>query len=202
MFIQRFGRTKAINRTALSKFADSVKEAYATSFDKTTKSLLQLLDALVEKVSVDYADLIPEDKYLLLIDIFENRQLKQSMEYVNSQVILSTVHGAKGLEWDHVMVCDVEQWVFTFACKNCPNKYSKGSACRLPNPIPRTLAESLLDDFCVFYVALTRARKQAYISASRERFNASGTRYDSGKICCFALVNGVKLVDASSANTT
>ena len=202
LFIQRFGRTKAINKAALVKFADSVKEAYDTSLDKTTKSLLQLLDALVEKVSVDYADLVPEDKYLLLMDIFENRQLKQSMEYVNSQVILSTVHGAKGLEWDHVMVCDVEQWVFTFACKNCPNKYSKGSACRLPNPIPHAFAESLLDDFCVFYVALTRARKQAYISASKERFNASGARYDSGKICCFALVNGIKLVDASPASTT
>jgi len=87
-----------INKAALIKFADSVKEAYATSLDKTTKSLLQLLDALVEKVSIDYADLIPEDKYLLLMDIFENRQLKQSMEYVDSQVILSTVHGAKGLE--------------------------------------------------------------------------------------------------------
>ena len=202
LFIQRFGRTKAINKAALVKFADSVKEAYDTSLDKTTKSLLQLLDALVEKVSVDYADLVPEDKYLLLMDIFENRQLKQSMEYVNSQVILSTVHGAKGLEWDHVMVCDVEQWVFTFACKNCPNKYSKGSACRLPNPIPHAFAESLLEDFCVFYVALTRARKQAYISASKERFNASGARYDSGKICCFALVNGIKLVDASPASTT
>lgn len=202
LFIQRFGRTKSINKTALVKFADSVKEAYATSLDKTTRSLLQLLDALVEKISVDYADLVPEDKYLLLMDIFGNRQLKQSMEYVNSQVILSTVHGAKGLEWDHVIVCDVEQWVFTFACKNCPNKYSKGSACRLPNPIPRAFSESLLDDFCVFYVALTRAKKQAYISASKERFNASGTRYNSGKICCFALVNGIKLIDASPASTT
>lgn len=202
LFIQRFGRTKAINKTALVKFADSVKEAYATSLDKTTRSLLQLLDALVEKISVDYADLVPEDKYLLLMDIFGNRQLKQSMEYVNSQVILSTVHGAKGLEWDHVIVCDVEQWVFTFACKNCPNKYSKGPACRLPNPIPRAFSESLLDDFYVFYVALTRAKKQAYISASKERFNASGTRYNSGKICCFALVNGIKLIDASPASTT
>ena len=201
LFIQRFGRTKTINKAALIKFADSVKEAYATSLDKTTKSLLQLLDALVEKVSIDYADLIPEDKYLLLMDIFENRQLKQSMEDVDSQVILSTVHGAKGLEWDHVMVCDVEQWVFTFVCKNCPNKYSNGSACRLPNPIPHALAESLLDDFCVFYVALTRARKQVYISASKERFNASGVRYNTGKICCFALANGIKLVDASSPDT-
>lgn len=201
LFIQRFGRTKRINKAALIKFADSVKEVYATSLDKTTKSLLQLLDALVEKVSVDYADLIPEDKYLLLMDIFENRQLKQSMEYVNSQVILSTVHGAKGLEWDHVMVCDVEQWVFTFACQNCPSKYSSGSTCKLPNPIPHAFAESLLDDFCVFYVALTRAKKQAYISASKERFNASGARYDSGKICCFALVNGIALVNPSPTDT-
>ena len=57
-------------------------------------------------------DLLPEDKYTLLLDIFENRQLKQAMEYVESQVILSTVHGAKGLEWDYVILGDIERWVF------------------------------------------------------------------------------------------
>ena len=74
----------------------SVRTAYAASTGKTVDSLLKLLDALVEKVSIDYADLVPEDKYTLLLDIFENRQLKQAMEYVDSRVILSTVHGAKG----------------------------------------------------------------------------------------------------------
>ena len=32
------------------------------------------------------------------------------MEYVDSQVILSTIHGAKGLEWDYVFIIDLEIW--------------------------------------------------------------------------------------------
>jgi hypothetical protein len=34
---------------------------------------------LIEKVAVDYAELQAEDKYDLMIDIFENRQLKQAV---------------------------------------------------------------------------------------------------------------------------
>lgn len=138
MFVRRFGKSKAINKKALAAFSDSVKTAYAASTDKTVDSLLKLLDALVEKASIDYADLVPEDKYTLLLDIFENRQLKQAMEYVDSRVILSIVHGAKGLEWDYVIVCDVEQWVFTFICRDCPSKSTPGGACcRLPQNIPQ-----------------------------------------------------------------
>jgi DNA helicase-2/ATP-dependent DNA helicase PcrA len=152
----------------------------------------------VEKVSIDYADLDPEDKYTLLLDIFENCQLKQAMEYVDSQVILSTVQGAKGLEWDYVIICDVEQWVFTFICRDCPSKSTQnGFLCKLPQEIPEQMIGTLLDDLCVFYVALTRAKKQAFISASGERYNAKGQQFTGGKVCCFSLVNGVKLIDAS-----
>ena len=198
MFIRRFGKSKAINKKILAAFSDRVRTAYAASTGKTVDSLLKLLDALVEKVSIDYADLVPEDKYTLLLDIFENRQLKQAMEYVDSRVILSTVHGAKGLEWDYVVVCDVERWVFTFICRGCPSKSTQGGArCRLPQNIPTQMVEPLLDDLCVFYVALTRAKKQVFISASGERYNARGRQFTGGKICCFALVNGVRLINAS-----
>lgn len=196
MFISRFGKSKAINKKALVAFSNSVKNAYAESTGKTINSLLKLLDALIEKVSIDYADLVPEDKYILLLDIFENHQLKQAMEYVDSRVILSTVHGAKGLEWDYVVVCDVEQWVFTFICKDCPSKLTQvGDSCRLPQNIVSQMVEPLLNDLCVFYVALTRAKKQAFISASKERYNASGRQFTGGKICCFALINGINLVN-------
>ncbi|RPF47683.1 DNA helicase-2/ATP-dependent DNA helicase PcrA [Hydrogenoanaerobacterium saccharovorans] len=199
MFIRRFGKSKSINKKALRTFSDSVKTAYAASTDKTVDSLLWLLDALVEKVAVDYADLVPEDKYTLLLDIFENRQLKQAMEYVDSQVIISTIHGAKGLEWDFVIICDVEQWVFTFTCRDCPSKLTQNSpVCRLPQKVPTQMVGTLLDDLCVFYVALTRARRQAFISASGERYNARGQKFTGGKICCFALVNGVTLINAAT----
>ena len=194
IFIKRFSKFKSVNKRNLIAFSDSVKSEYATSSGKTVDSLLQLLDALVEKVTVDYADIPPEDKYNLLLDIFENRQLKQAMEYVKSPVILSTVHGSKGLEWDYVFVADVEKRVFTFACRNCPNFISHDFACRLNFDIPEALIKTLIDDFCVFYVAMTRAKKQAFISASREWFNAQGKKFTDGQICCFALVNGVELV--------
>ncbi|ACL18706.1 UvrD/REP helicase [Desulfitobacterium hafniense DCB-2] len=196
MFIKRFGKSKNINKKALTAFSDRVKTAYASATGKTVDSLLRLLDALVEKVSIDYSDLLADDKYNLLLDIFENRQLKQAMEYVDSQVILSTVHGAKGLEWDYVVLCDVEQWVFTFLCRDCPSLRASGNstACRLPQSIPDQMLNPLLDDLCVFYVGLTRARKQAFISASGERFNARGQRFTNGKVCCLALVQGVKLL--------
>ena len=119
MFIKQFGKTKNISKKALSYFVERIKEKYCSIMTKTVNSLLKLLAALVEKVYIDYSDLSPEDKYTLLLDIFENKQLKQAIEYVDSQVILSTIHGAKGLEWDYVILPDVEQWVFTFVCYNC-----------------------------------------------------------------------------------
>ena len=198
LYVDCIAKSKVINKKALLAFSNSVKTAYAAMPGKTIDSLLKLLDALMKKVSVDYSDLAPEDKYTLLLDIFENRQLKQAMEYVDSRVILSTVHGAKGLEWDYVIVCDVEQWVFTFICRDCPSKLMQnGARCKLPNDIPTQMVGPLLDDLCVFYVALTRAKRQAFISASGERYNARGQRYTGGKVCCFALVDGVKLINAA-----
>ena len=201
LFIQRFGKQKYINKKSLTSFSDSVNNFYESSKDKTIASLLLLLAALVEKVSIDYAELQSEDKYNLMIDIFENRQLKQAMEYVDSQVILSTVHGAKGLEWDYVILPDVEQWVYTFACRDCqnPNKNANDKDwCKLPQPLRENIKSQILDDLCIFYVGLTRAKKQVYISASKERFNAKGEQYTNGKVCCLAKIDGVKLINANA----
>jgi len=197
MFIKRFGKSKAINKKALISFSASVKTAYEVTEGKTVDSLLRLLDALVEKVAINYADLLPEDKYSLLLDIFENRQLKQAMEYVNSQVILSTVHGAKGLEWDYVIIGDVERWVFPgyYICKDCVNRFATFTNCRcvLPNPLPTTFKETMLDELSVFYVGLTRAKKQVYISASNRRLDYNGSEKAS-IFSCMAGITGVKLV--------
>jgi len=200
MFIKRFGKSKSISKKALSVFSDSVKTVFATTTGKTVDSLLRLLDALVDKVAIDYADLLPEDKYTLLLDIFENRQLKQAMEYVDSQVLLSTVHGAKGLEWDYVILGDVERWVFPgyYTCNDCPNKFDKSTNCRcfLPNPLPTEFKETILDELSVFYVGITRAKKQVYVSASAKRLDSNGNEKTS-IFSCMVGISGIKLVKAA-----
>ncbi|MFB0920461.1 MAG: ATP-dependent helicase [Oscillospiraceae bacterium] len=201
MFVKKFGKSKAITHKALQTFSESVKTAYASVSGKTIDSLLRLLDALVEKASADYADLLSEDKYDLLLDIFENRQIKQAMEYVDAQVILSTVHGAKGLEWDYVFLADLERWVFPgFICNDCPNKFSAAIKCRcqLPSPLPVDFKEAVLDELSVFYVGITRARKQVFVSASAKRYNANGEEKQS-IFSCFSSIRGVKLINADTA---
>lgn len=198
-FIRRFGSQKAISKKALSSFSDSMKTLYSSEHGKTIDSLLKLLDALVEKVSVDYADLLPEDKYALLLDIFENRQLKQAMEYVDSAVILSTVHGAKGLEWDYVILGDMERWVFPgyYVCNGCTNKFAPFSNCRctLPSTLPSSFRDVILDELSVFYVGITRAKKKVFVSASAKRLDSNGNE-KGGIFSCMVSMPGVRLVKA------
>lgn len=204
MFIKRFGKSKSINKKALISFSDNVKKAYDAATGKTIDSLLRLLDALVEKVSIDYSDLLSEDKYNLLLDIFENRQLKQAMEYVDSQIILSTVHGAKGLEWDYVVLADVERWVFPgyYTCNDCPNKFASTTncCCSLPIPLSSGFRDIALDELSVFYVGITRARKQVFVSASSKRIDYFGNE-KSSVFSCLVTINGVKLIKADMVTT-
>ncbi len=204
IFMKKFEKSKTITLKTLQAFAENVKTEYASTTGKTIDSLLRLLDALVAKVSADYSELQPEDKYNLLLDIFENKQIKQAMEYVDAQVILSTVHGAKGLEWDYVILADLERWVFpSFVCCNCPNKYAAAVKCRcqLPVPIPTDLKETALDELSVFYVGITRAKKQVFVSASAKRYNAQHKEKQSN-FSCLSSLNGVCLVNAEIVLTT
>lgn len=198
-FIRRFGSQKSISKKALSSFSVGMKTVFSSDHGKTIDSLLKLLDALVEKVSVDYADLLPEDKYALLLDIFENRQLKQAMEYVDSSVILSTVHGAKGLEWDYVVLGDMERWVFPgyYICNGCINKFASSTNCRctLPSALSESFRDVILDELSVFYVGITRAKKQVFVSASAKRLD-SNAREKGSIFSCMVSMPGVRLVKA------
>ena len=193
--IKSLGKTRYVNSRSLKQFAKKAEETYVAEDERTSASLNKLLDALVEKVNLDYGDLQAEEKYDYLLDIFENRQLKQAMEYVDSPVILSTVHGAKGLEWDYVFIIDLEIWMMPsyFICKDCGNKFDNSTTakCRFPDVSNTDFKERMLDELSVFYVATTRAKKQVYVSASQKRANGK-----SGKYSCFAALPGVSLVDA------
>lgn len=195
-FTKRFGRKRLLSKRNLVDFAKRVKETYSPKDKKAADSLIELLFAQINKVSVDYADLQSEEKYDLLLDIFENRQLKQAMEYIQSNLLLSTVHGAKGLEWDYVFIGDLERMVFPgfYTCNKCVNQFSQMSQCRcvLPKKVNESFLNVMLDELSVFYVALTRARKQVYVAASGLKANNKDSIFS-----CMASLRGIKIVDAS-----
>lgn len=202
IFISLFSKKNNITYQMLLIFAEKVKQVYIANSTEISSSLVLLLFALVERMSTDYGDLSPDDRKQLLIDIFENRQLKQAMEYIDASVILCTVHGAKGLEWDYVLLADAEKYILTSftTCNICARNncldLSNRCCCKLVPPICEELKKPLLEDLCVFYVAITRARRQVYISASPERFNSNGRQFNDSRVCCMSFLSGVKLVQA------
>lgn len=193
-FIKKFGKNTSIGRKSLNDFSKMISQTYCGTNNKMTESLCILLDALVKKITNDYADLSGEDKYALVLDIFENKQLKQAMEYVDSELILSTIHGAKGLEWPYVFIPDLERWGLPsyFTCKDCVNRFSKPvkAACPLPSTEAMNI-NSMLDELSVLYVAVTRARKQVYVSASAKRANGK-----DGCLSCMSHLTGIEIVNA------
>lgn len=192
------GRKSNMSRDNLDKFVEKIKTHYKGNDNKTNQSLISLLEVLTDKVISDYGSLDPKDRKELLKDIFENRQLKQSMEYVSTNVVLSTVHGAKGLEWDHVILADVEKFIIPFftTCRYCSDNHFctvDATGCHISKAIDQTMEKMLLEELCVFYVAITRARKQVYITSSSERFNSAGRRFDNSVLGCFPLLKGIVL---------
>lgn len=197
-FIAKFGKTKSITKKTLKSFVDQIKNHVKST--KTNDSMVSLLIALTQKIDSDYCDLSPEEKYSLILEIFENRQLKQSMDYINTDIILTTVHGSKGLEWDYVFLVDLERWIFPGyqVCINCPSKsMSYGCYCKLPKTIDNDFIEPIIDELSVFYVGVTRARKEVFVSGSGKRLNWKKDLNDS-KFSCLASLEGLKLIDGSA----
>ncbi|MDI3476887.1 MAG: ATP-dependent helicase UvrD/PcrA [Thermoanaerobacterium sp.] len=199
IFDKTINKRSSISRENLSKFVNKVKDIYKNDNSKVFRSMISLLEVLVERVIVDYGNLEPEDRKSLLKDIFENRQLKQAMEYIPSNVILSTIHGAKGLEWDYVILADLEKSILPFyeTCKYCEEHHfctTDGIGCSITETIDEEMEKRLLEELCVFYVAITRAKKQVYITSSSEKFNAGKRRFDNSVLSCLPLLKGILLI--------
>ncbi len=101
--------------------------------------------------------------FLSQIEIYQNHQIKiQSKNLLNQPeaVYLSTVHSAKGMEWEHVFLINLLD-------KKWGNQRDK-SKIKLPSGIIKNTdlseKERNEDDRRIFYVALSRAKKQLYLS--------------------------------------
>lgn len=151
-------------------------------------ALLDLLEIFWKKIFSDFSSFSNEDKIVLIKDTFENNGLKQYVEFVTSNIVISTVHGAKGLEWDYVILPDLEQdsfpnWVGM--CGNCDHRRTCELQISAKNEV------KFLEELSVFYVAVTRSRKQVFFTASNHSVDNQG-RKRSKNLSCLLSIAGIE----------
>lgn len=208
LFSDEDGSYKELHREILNIFLDgirnmkhlkkqlikNIRDVYnAKQFrnvdDKLKKAILELFEIFWNKaVFGEYNFLDKEEKIRLIKDTLENNALKQYLAYSEKRVVVTTVHGAKGLEWDCVILPDMEQYSFPNwkgMCGECKNRKGCEKDWQSEDIIP--------DEFSVFYVAVTRAKEKVYFTASGLGINSKGDQKERN-ISCFLRLPCLNLV--------
>ena len=125
--------------------------------------------------------------------MLSNRSLKQNMEYLDSRIILSTVHGAKGLEWENVMLLGMKNYSCPSfdLCLNCGKIRVNNQECVLDLSsqfFDDQLRKKYIEELSVFYVAATRAKNFFCVTTNDQRVNSQGKVYSSNLSCFLSLL--------------
>ncbi len=176
------------NKETITKKLSKMHISLVTkNFSKSSEinALISLLVIFWDKLFLDFSFLSNEEKINLIKDTFEHNGLKQYIEFVNTNIIISTVHAAKGLEWDYVILPDMEQDSF-------PNYYGLCGSCKYKKDckiiINKENESRFLEELSVFYVAVTRARRQVFFSASNQ-----DAKENIKNLSCFLKLPGIKI---------
>jgi DNA helicase II / ATP-dependent DNA helicase PcrA len=160
---------------------------------ETWLSLRILLKTLFDRIKVEYRFLTLEEKIDLVVDTLQNNALKQYLMYVNdSQVTLSTIHGSKGLEWDYVILPDMEKFSFpTYQglCRVCGSSLDcKPDWAQVFQDENSNFYKFFKEEINVFYVGGTRARKATIFTFSDEGISSKGEKRNNLPSCFLKLV--------------
>ena len=188
-FIELLKSNSKITKKIGKKHIDKIREIYINNDSVLVKALLELLEIFWVRLFVDYSFLSNEDTINLIKDTFEHNGIKQYMEFLNTSIIISTVHAAKGLEWDYVILPDMEKDSF-------PNWYGLCGKCKNGNDcnfvMTKDIEKSFFEELSVFYVAVTRAKKQVFFTASHKQLTNRGIFEKN--YSCFMKLPGIEYI--------
>lgn len=160
-------------QSALRKCLKAIKnrenEIYSDSSKKYVfDSLYKLLEKLFE-ISKTWEG-TSKERYINIDFNLSNKGLKHMMEYLDEKVVLTTIHSSKGLEWDYVILPQMNAAVFPswkHVCKHCNE--IKGCDAGYDYCISKFAPEmkrKMSEEMSTYYVALTRAKKEVFFTVN------------------------------------
>ncbi|MGN0632645.1 MAG: UvrD-helicase domain-containing protein [Oscillospiraceae bacterium] len=131
-------------------------------------SLYKLLEKLFE-VSKTWEG-TSKERYINIDFNLSNKGLKHMMEYLDEKVVLTTIHSSKGLEWDYIILPQMNVAFFPswkHICKPCHdvNGCNSGYDYCINRFVPE-MKRKITEEMSTFYVALTRAKKELFVTVN------------------------------------
>ncbi len=170
------------------------KEVDARNYEHAD-SYKQLVRALVALIEAELVSISPQAKHEFATNVFDNRTLCHALDYVPSHTVLTTMHSAKGLEWDYVLIPEMMQWfnpLWTL-CRECAIEKKLNECNKHKCNLKKTrFPNGYSDELCVFYVAVTRARRNVIFLATTDRVNKN-EEHKTGYLSCFLQRPGISI---------
>ncbi|MBP7087920.1 MAG: ATP-dependent helicase [Candidatus Omnitrophica bacterium] len=146
---------KALNKTqnpkeALEKILENYKNYCYLSFDNPEDRILDLEE--LTKLASDYSSVKDFLLDLSSFEEFKGETLLKSQD-IKDFLTLSTIHQAKGLEWETVFIIGFCEYDF-------------------PHPKSFSTKEALEEERRLFYVATTRTKTNLYISYPQTKYSS------------------------------
>ena len=172
-FQSYFDSEKNIVKKELNKWYLNFKGNFRVASTQQ-QSLFTLLTAFLKDIVGDrsYRLLNREGKYNYILSVFLEHKLSKYLSAIENPIQVLTIHTSKGLEWDIIFLVDVEQGMlpsYSGMCKSCEYNID----CKI-NEI-RGKSRLFIEQLSVFYVAVTRAKENVYISLSEKNANNFNT---------------------------
>jgi len=156
-------------RNCLSAVRERENEIYT---DKGKKYIFDSLYKLLEKLFEMSRtwDGTSQERYNNIDFSLGNKGLKHMMEYLNEKVILTTIHSSKGLEWDYVIIPQMNASAFPswkYVCKQCHEEYGcEDNYDYCVSKFIPSMERLFKEELNAFYVAMTRAKKDVFITVN------------------------------------
>lgn len=160
-------------------------------------SYVTLLTALRGLMREDMPTVDDESRLGYLRGVFEERSLRHALSHVPTRIIVTTMHASKGLEWDYVVIPEMNgrtepSWRLCADCENAGGNLvlRERNRCILSG---KWKSDAFVDEMKVFYVALTRARRQVICLSSTEPSVDRYLRSHPVYISCLLSLPGIRL---------
>lgn len=169
VFYREIYEKRKIAKKVLEKCFVEISDKYKDSNNQVYLSLLILLRKFIDSISEISSAYKFDDLLFFIMDVLLNNGLKQYMNKIDEKVIVATIHAFKGLESDVVFLVDLERNIFPsyYTCKNCSSVDCSNYD---------GIESSFIDELSVYYVAITRARKELFISFSKNQLTKFGIK--------------------------